>query len=260
MYSVFIIDDDGTAVNQIKDAIDGKSLHCKVTGTAANAKEGMDKILKIRPDIILTEISLPDINGLEVINRLTARNYPGNYVIVTEHEEFKFAQRAIELGVSGYLLKPVTGIELERVIKKIIKGWRQLVKYNTISQNDSLSHQQNEIQKCCEEFSLPISAALCYIDRNIYSELSLTALCEAVSLSPSYFSRLFKREVGMGFNAYVRLAKMNQAKKLLQNPQNKAGEVAEMLGYHNYNYFFQTFKKQYGCSPRQVKNGRYFLY
>lgn len=260
MYSVFIIDDDETAVNQIKDAVHWKSLHCKVIGTAANAMVGMEKILKMRPDIILTDISLPDVNGFEVINRLTERNYPGNYVIVTEYKEFEFARRAIDAGVSGYLLKPVTDSDIERVIKRIAKGNRQLVQSNCIFDYDSSIQKQKEIQEHSEQFSMPISAALYYIDRNIYSDLSLTVLCDAVSLSPSYFSRLFKGEVGMGFNEYIRLVKMNQARKLLQNPRNKAREVAELLGYHNYNYFFQTFKKQFGCSPRQIKNGRLFPY
>lgn len=259
MHSVFIIDNDRASVNQIEGTVHWNHLQCKVIGTATNAMEGMARILEMKPDIILTEIKLSDFSGLEVIHRLTDQDYHGNYIIVTESKEFEFARMAIELGVSGYLLKPVISGDIEKVIIRIMKACRQLTQHGGISSNDSSSQLQNEIQECGEEISLQVSTALSYIDQNIYSDLSMTALCDLVSLSPSYFSRLFKQEVGMGFAKYIRFVKMNQARKLLQSPQNKAREVAEMLGYHNYNYFFQIFKTQFGCSPRQIKNDRFLF-
>jgi len=87
----------------------------------------------------------------------------------------------------------------------------------------------------------------------LYSELSLGVICEELSISTSWFSKLFKREVGIGFLTYLTMVKMNMAKRLLQDPQNKVYEVAEMLGYHDYTYFFQVFKKWFGHSPTETK-------
>jgi two-component system response regulator YesN len=74
-------------------------------------------------------------------------------------------------------------------------------------------------------------------------------------ISPGHFSKCFKRETGVGFASYVTMVKMEKARELLKDPQNRVGEVARMLGYSDYAYFFQVFKKQFGYAPREIKAG-----
>lgn len=254
MYSVLIIDSDEKSADFLEKTVRWKSLRCKVIGRVENALEVGMKIRKLQPDIIITEILMPSFNGLEMIERLNKQKCKSNYIITTSWEKFEYAQKAIQLGVSGYLLKPIKTDEMEMCISKILSETCSdisLIKGYEVKDEKELI--LDKIQEQYMEYSLVIRVALNYIDRHLYSELSLTVLCDEVSLSIAYFSRLFKKEVGVGFSDYVTMVKMNRARKLLCNPHSKIYEVAEMLGYRDYTYFFQVFKKQFGYSPSEIK-------
>lgn len=105
-----------------------------------------------------------------------------------------------------------------------------------------------------EAYSPFIREAIRFIDSHLDQELSLTVLCEELSLSHSYFSKKFKRETGTGYVTYVTMAKMEKARKMMEDPRNKANEIARRLGYYDYSYFFQNFRRYFGCSPRQFKS------
>ena len=85
--------------------------------------------------------------------------------------------------------------------------------------------------------------------------LSVEALCSHIHLSPTYFSTLFKREVGMGFTAYVTQVRMDEAVRLLRETDEKTYRIAERTGYCDPNYFSYVFKRQFGLSPSKFRAG-----
>lgn len=92
-----------------------------------------------------------------------------------------------------------------------------------------------------------------YIDEHLESELSVVKLAERFYVSPNYFSRLFKRVTGEGCNEYVVKKRIEKSKLLLEMTTIKAGEIAEMVGYNDTNYFSVAFKKHTGMSPRKYR-------
>jgi len=105
-----------------------------------------------------------------------------------------------------------------------------------------------------EQYSPFIQEAIRFIDSHLEQELSLTVICERLCLSHSYFSKKFKQETGRGYVSYVTMAKMEKARRMMEDPRNKANDVAKKLGYYDYSYFFQNFRRYFGCSPRQFKS------
>ena len=105
-----------------------------------------------------------------------------------------------------------------------------------------------------EQYSPFIQEAIRFIDSHLEQELSLTVICEKLCLSHSYFSKKFKQETGRGYVSYVTMAKMEKARRMMEDPRNKANDVAKKLGYYDYSYFFQNFRRYFGCSPRQFKS------
>ena len=87
-------------------------------------------------------------------------------------------------------------------------------------------------------------------------QLSVEALCSHIHLSPTYFSTLFKREVGMSFTAYVTKVRMEEAARLLRETDEKTYRVAEAAGYSDPNYFSYVFKRHHGVSPSKFRAGQ----
>lgn len=120
--------------------------------------------------------------------------------------------------------------------------------------SDRTLSELQRIRSGMQNYSPFIREALRFIDSHLEQELSLTVLCEELSLSHSYFSKKFKRETGTGYVTYVTMAKMERARTLMEDPRNRANEIAKQLGYYDYSYFFQNFRRYFGCSPREFKS------
>ncbi len=107
---------------------------------------------------------------------------------------------------------------------------------------------------CLSAFNAQIYEALIYVERNLAGNLSLEAAAEKVSLSPSYFSRLFKSSVGCSFSVYVTHARLQYAKLLMANERLSISEIAQRTGFNNSNYFSTIFKKYNHISPKEYRN------
>lgn len=105
-------------------------------------------------------------------------------------------------------------------------------------------------------FHNQIYEALIYIERNLAGDLSLDVVAQSVSLSPSYFSRLFKSSVGFSFSEYVTHTRLEYAKLLMANEKLSIGEIAERSGFNNANYFSTTFKKYNHVTPKDYCTGK----
>lgn len=123
----------------------------------------------------------------------------------------------------------------------------------TIYQRRLPSHEDS-IQ--LSNFNSQIYDALIYVERNLTSDLSLEVVAKKVSLSPSYFSRLFKSSVGCSFSEYVIRTRLQYAKLLMSNEKLSISEIAERSGFGNSNYFSTLFKKYNNISPREYSSSR----
>ncbi|KRE99849.1 hypothetical protein ASG89_27360 [Paenibacillus sp. Soil766] len=103
-------------------------------------------------------------------------------------------------------------------------------------------------------YSLVVKKVIDYINSHIADTINLTSTAEHFGLSSSYLSRLLRTETGINFVDLVSKARIETAKRLLMDPKNKVNEVGEMVGYKEYAYFYQVFKRLEGQSPKEYKN------
>lgn len=101
-----------------------------------------------------------------------------------------------------------------------------------------------------------ILKALAYIKKNYNTELPVEAVSNHIQKSPDYFSRIFKREVGMPFSEYLNRIRINEAKKLMKNTNFLAYEISDKVGFQDYKYFVQVFRKIEGVSPSEFRKGK----
>jgi two-component system response regulator YesN len=119
MYKVMLIDDQKRIIRGLKDIIDWEKMNCTIVGEAYNGEAGIDTVVETCPDIIITDIRMPKMDGLQMITELKKKGYEAEYIILSGYSEFEFAKKGMSLGVSFYILKPVEEKELEECVLKI---------------------------------------------------------------------------------------------------------------------------------------------
>ena len=124
MYKVMIIDDEFYFREALKVSIPWEELGLEVCGEAKNGKDALEKVADLNPDIMIVDINMPIIDGLEFIQSVKETGIESKFIILTGHSEFNYAKQAVQLGVNNYILKPVNEEELISSlieIKEIIK-------------------------------------------------------------------------------------------------------------------------------------------
>ena len=126
MYRILLVDDEILVRDAIKENIDWKSLDCELVGDCENGKQASEFVKENPVDIVLTDILMPYMDGME-LSKFLHDNYPDVVIVIfSGFGEFEYAKKAIQYGVSEYLLKPVTAMELTGVINKMKEKVDQL--------------------------------------------------------------------------------------------------------------------------------------
>lgn len=139
MYRVLIADDEDYVRDLLVKNIRSSSLEIEVVAVADDGKAALRSALMLEPDIVVTDIAMPFMNGLELIRELQSAGIHSKYVVISGYDEFEYAKQAISLGVKDYLLKPFLPRELTGVLQKIIE---ELDSQKTLQQNMSLLKEQ----------------------------------------------------------------------------------------------------------------------
>lgn len=120
---VMIIDDEPNIREGLKTLIDWEKLHCTIIGEAQNGVEGIDKILLLVPDLVIVDIKMPEIDGIQLIETITKQGVKTEFIVLSGYQDFNYAKRAMECGVNHYILKPIEEELLEQKVSKIYDSW-----------------------------------------------------------------------------------------------------------------------------------------
>ena len=236
---LLMIDDEQTSFEIVKATIDWASMGISLE-YAESANEAMEMIKADIPDIILTDIMMPGMDGFELIEWIKANSYNCEVIILTAYGTFEYARKALDYGVTGYLLKPINETELKELINKAI--------YN-ISQNSKQADHINAVN-----YSLPVRLACEYIEKNFQENINLNKISNYVSLSKNYFCNIFKKETGITIWDYLIRIRMEEAKRMLLETEQKTYEISERVGYDDPSYFGRLFKKYTGFTPIEFRD------
>lgn len=247
MYKVVIVEDEKRVRQGIVMGTDWSKINCIVMGEAANGEEGIEIIRKCKPDIVITDIRMPKITGIEMVQKLHEEGMEPKVIFLTAYDEFTYAQQAIQLGAVNYLLKPFRDGQLEEAVLKVLEKSRK-----EIAQKEQVNQ---ELRFSKSDKSKYIMDAIAYVDENYANpDISVRAVAEKLGISEGHLSHLFRKETDSTFMAFVTKCRMRSAMNLLKDYQYKVYEVAEMVGYHDITYFSATFKKYVGVSPSEYQN------
>ena len=236
MLKVVIVEDEYMAQTGLGHLIEKINPEYHIAGYADNGCDGMVLVKEVKPDIVITDIKMPRMNGLEMIESLRKIHMDCLFVILSGYAEFSYAQQGISLGVTDYLLKPVTVQKIKDLMERLEK---------------KLKPACRETKKEAAVYSLLVTKVIGYIHEHYQDKLTLDDLAEKYKVTPEYLSRMFSREVGRPFVNYLKEYRIGKAKEMLQKGNRKIYEIAFEAGYSDVKYFCRVFKEGTGVSPKK---------
>ncbi|WP_088105739.1 response regulator transcription factor [Halalkalibacter urbisdiaboli] len=248
MYTVLIADDERWVRASLKKIIERTELPFQVEYEASHGLEVLDFVKNHHVDVIITDIRMPIMDGLQLVCSLQQQGSKIDTIIVSGHDEFQYAQQAVKLGVRDYLLKPVMIEDMYECLTKLIDD----LSYKQ-QQEELKSKSDNGLATIPVEERSTIEQVLAFIHKKMPGEVTLQETAAAVHLNPSYLSSLFKEQKQMKFMDYVMQLRMEEAKKLLVTTSLRISEIADRLGYNDIAYFSNTFKRICGETPSQYR-------
>ncbi|HHX36786.1 MAG TPA: response regulator, partial [Clostridiaceae bacterium] len=120
MEKILIVDDEKKVCWLIKQSIRWKEIGAKCIGTASTGIEAFAIIKKLKPDIVISDIRMPDMDGLELVRKGKEIDANCTYIIITGYRQFDYAHTALKYGVADFLLKPIDSSELNSVLYRIV--------------------------------------------------------------------------------------------------------------------------------------------
>ena len=232
MIKVLIVEDEIGTRNLLKIIVKWEELHMKIIGEASNGREALFHMEKELPDLVVTDIKMPVMSGIELAEEIM-KKYPSvKVIIITAYDEFKYAQQAIRAGAADFILKPMKRQEVKEALLKVSGQ----IEKEEESSTDVMEQVRNYLEEHFAE-----------------SELSLSAVAEIFFLNPSYLSRAFRKRHGMTLVECLNKIRLEKACDYLRSGDFKAYEVAEKVGIPNPDYFGRCFRKYTGMSVNDYK-------
>ncbi len=247
MYKVVVVEDEKRVRQGIVMGTDWSGINCIVMGEASNGEEGVEIIRKCKPDIVITDIRMPRMMGIEMIEKVHEEGLEPCVIFLSAYDDFAYAQQAVKLGAADYLLKPFSDGELENAVLKIAEKNRR--------EEEKREQPNGELKLDRGDKSKYIMDAIAYVEQNYANPgISVRDVADSLGISEGHLSFLFRKETDSTLMAYVTKCRMRAAMNLLKSYRHKVYEVAQQVGYRDITYFSKTFKKYVGVSPSEYQN------
>ena len=260
MIRLLIADDEKLEREALAEMVARRFEHEVVLELAENGRKAADTAVLWGADLILMDIEMPGMSGLDAARAVLAQRPGCRVIFVTAYSLFQYAHEDVHLGACDYLLKPVDPDELEASIRRAMRQVEAERKLKELATAKALPEPQDAGAAPAEEAADEDSPAAMvmaqvrrYLEDNYMFDLSLDSVGEILHISPAYLSAQFKKYQKMNFLDCLTELRINAAKELLADPLRSTAEVASMVGYDDSSYFARAFKKRTGMTPTQYR-------
>lgn len=214
----------------------------ELLGTATNGFDGLLKARELKPDVVLTDIRMPQMDGLTFAQKLLSLTPNCAVVILSGFSEFEYAKRAIAMGVTGYLLKPVDDEELKTELLRAASDGRLMRTARppveeAPAQSDRLLFEIRE-----------------YVLRHYAEEITVKSIAERFSMDISNLSRQYKRLFDINLSEHIAATRLDAARRLLIGSELNSAQIGAQTGFSDSSYFYRAFKRAYGLPPGEYRD------
>ena len=248
-YTILVVDDNMELVDYLTDAM---RPYFKDVRTAYNGEEALEMCRQWHPDVIISDIQMPKMNGYELCKRvkeeLDISHTP--VILLTARNDEASRIFGYKNGADTYLTKPFEISTLYTAIYNQLKN-RERIKKKYISSKTAPTPEESTFSAADEKFLNTMNQI---ITENIDEpNMGVPFLCDKLGMSRASLYNKLKALTGMGANDYINKLRIDNAINLLLNSSLTVNEIADRVGFSTPRYFSAVFKKNMGCSPTQYK-------
>ena len=250
-YRVLVAEDEEFIRRGIVYSLNWHKLGCGPVEEASNGLEALEKIQSGRFDLVLMDINMPMLSGLDVLEQ-TCQEFGYVAILITGYSDFEYAKRAIHYGSADYLLKPVDLDELEAAVAKACGERRRRLAYAQLQKDSGGAGRSlpTLLPERDGESSAVVEQIIRYIEENYGQKITLAMLSRELFYSESFMTRRFKEETGLNFADYLNRYRIQCALEMLRRSRARLSDISAACGFSDYKYFNIVFKKYVGCSAK----------
>ncbi|HMU44431.1 MAG TPA: two-component regulator propeller domain-containing protein [Ignavibacteriaceae bacterium] len=245
---ILVVEDNYDMREYIKESLD-KSYQVE---EAVNGEQGVRKAEKIIPDLIISDMMMPKMDGNELVRILKNDEKTSHIpiILLTARSGQENKIEGLETGADDYLTKPFDVRELRARIENLIKIRRKLqAKYSKLEY--ILRPNGKKGTSLDEKFMIKVGEV---IEEHISEEeFNIEEFCGEVAMSRTQLHRKLKALTGKSATLYVRTVKLSKAKKMIEEKTGNISEIAYSLGFSSPAYFTRCFKEEFGYPPSDIK-------
>jgi len=226
---IIVADDEAPARFLLKSFLSDEGFSPENILEAADGLELVAMVASAKPRLCFVDIRMPGIDGLEALRRCVTQNSGIYWVIVSSFAEFEYAQSAIRLGVTEYLVKPVDPEALRACLARL------------------------KLLPSSPEQDPAIAAILDYVARNFNADVSIADLADLTGFSPNYLSAIFHKKMGETFMSYLTRYRVTEARKLIVAGGISVADAAKTVGYADVRHFSRRYRELLGEYPSESR-------
>jgi two-component system response regulator YesN len=347
MYRIIIVDDEIWVANGLADIIDWESKGFLIAGVFSDPREAMAFISREKPDAVFVDIRMYAMSGIEMIAYLQKEGIESEFIIISAYQEFAYAQKAIDLNVFAYIVKPFIAGEIIECVEKLasrlmkrsaaspvfpiwddayyrsesvmrfvqaeiktpfyrvvipvidregaedksvvyinveggVEAFIALIAGKDNADESSYSNMRDAVAGASRIHSNKanlhhaimeayysrncgfvyadddtVGKVQFYLCDNMPSQLSISQIAGHFNFSNAYLCTLFRRRTGFTIVRFRHLIRVRYALHLIRTTEGKLMDIAESVGFDNYNYFGKVFKKLTGGSTPEMYRRRH---
>lgn len=243
---LLLVDDEPGIAEGLAVLLNAMKQPWEIVGIAEDGEQGVSLVHRLHPDVVITDIRMPIMDGLEMIRRLCEEQAACRYIILSGYADFDYARQAMKLGVRDYVTKPVDEDELAEAIRRIARE-------KGSARQEGASAGQEEAAPAASGEGNSFEAIRRYVTEHFAEDISLAGLSAMFFLNPYYISQLFRKKAGESYQSFVTRLRIEHAQRFLRETDLMIYEISERVGYNDTVYFSRVFEKITGVRPSEYR-------
>ncbi len=247
---ILLVDDEIDVQQYIQDIF---SERFKII-TAGDGEEGFEKAMEFVPDLIISDVIMPRMDGYKMCEQLKSKEQTSHIpvILLTVQSEAEQKLKGIKLGADEYIPKPFDRDELEARVINLLESRRKL--REMYRRRSLLEPKDDTVLSLDEKFLLRVKQE---VEKNLADwKLNAYMLSNDVGVSRIQLYRKIKGLTGQTVHEFIRSVRLRRAVQLLEQRKMKVTEIAFHVGFNDLNYFSRCFRKQYGLSPSEFSSSK----